>query len=428
MLLRSPAPALLVAVLFGHAAHAEVCDGPLGQAEVVGCALSASLDVRRARQELKVIAGRRISAGLWLPSNPIVAATLSARWPPAGAAAPAAVLNWSATLEQQLEIGGQRGARVAETDAEAAAQIRRVAVSEQEVSATALRAYFELLAARSEVETVDKLAAVARALSSFAEERARSALMAPVDADLIMAEGIRVGVVRVEVERRRAAADAVLLTLLGRDPTVQVELAGPLEMTWKGASTTSPDEVIKRALLLRGEVAAFEAERLVAQHQLSAWRRARVPNLTISVFAQRDGFDEQVAGAGLSLPIPLPAPVGHTFAGQIAESRGRVEQAETSLEQIRRRVRQEVVTALSNERARAAALVLYDPSFLARARADIEALRDGISSRQLSVRDALVAERSLIELLLGELEARLALTLARVELMRALGASFSEVP
>ena len=427
MFVSVPAQAALVVVLLGHVARADVCEGTLDRRAVVACALGASLEVRRAQQELKVIAGRRVSAGLWLPTNPVVMGTASARWPPRemgtrGAAVP----NWTATLEQQIEIGGQRSARLAESDAEAAAQIRRVAVAEQETAGAALRAYFDLLSANAELRIAEELTDAARGLSTFAEERVRSSLMSPVDGDLIMAEAVRVGAVRVDAERRRGIAQSTLAILLGRGGDVPVEVEGTVELR-PNEPTLSLGALVDRALLLRGEVAAFEAERRVVQQQLALWRRSRAPNPTISIFAERDGFDERVLGAGLSLPIPLPAPVGHTFAGQIAETTARLEQAGITLEQVRRRVREEVTTAFAMERAQTASLALYDPALLVRAKADIQALRDGISSRQLSVRDALVAERSLIELLLGELQARHALALARVELFRVSGESLTEV-
>ena len=427
MSIHASARAALVVILFGHAARAAVCEGPLGRGAVVACALGASLDVQHARQELKVIAGRRVSAGLWLPTNPLVSATISSRRPPLqDGFRGASVIDWSATLEQQIEIGGQRGARLAEVDAEAAAQIRRVSVAEREATAAALQAYYDVLSAEAELNIADQLSSAATALSLFAEERVRASLMSPVDADLIMAEGVRVRLVRVDAEQRRAVAAARLASLLGREMGSPIVLEGTLELDpLDGAST--PDTLTRRALLLRGEVAAYEAERLAVQQQLSGWRRSRAPNLTLSVFAQRDGFDERVLGAGLSLPLPLPAPVGHTFAGQIAETSARLEQAAISVEQIRRRVREEVAIALATEKSRTKRLALYDPELVARARADIDALRDGISSRQLSVRDALVAERTLMELLLGQMEARLALVLARIEVMRATGQSFFEV-
>jgi hypothetical protein len=71
--------------------------------------------------------------------------------------------------------------------------------------------------------------------------------------------------------------------------------------------------------------------------------------------------------------------------------------------------------------ARDAARALFDPAQLARARADLVALRDAVATRQLPLRDAIVWQRSLIELLAADTETQLARALAVVELRRVVG-------
>jgi len=103
------------------------CSGPLDVDVVVRCALAASPEVRAARAELDAAGGRRATAGVWLPSNPTVTALVSNRRRPPPESA--SVLNWSVVLSQELEIAGQRGARVDAVDAEVAARARRVGVA-----------------------------------------------------------------------------------------------------------------------------------------------------------------------------------------------------------------------------------------------------------------------------------------------------------
>jgi hypothetical protein len=62
-----------------------------------------------------------------------------------------AVINWYATLSQEIEIAGQRGARERAADAEREAQEKAVARTDREVAAAAWRAYFEAIAGRDEV-------------------------------------------------------------------------------------------------------------------------------------------------------------------------------------------------------------------------------------------------------------------------------------
>ena len=174
-MIRSMAAASAAAALaFGASAAAEprseyseagpTCPGPLDAAAVVRCALQGSPEVRQARAELAAAAGRRRAAEVWLPAHPVAAATLARR----RAEGPAAgsVLNWSATLSQELEIAGQRGARRAAAESAESALTRRLAVAEQEVAARALSAYYEAVAAREGLGLALSLAEAGEALAA----------------------------------------------------------------------------------------------------------------------------------------------------------------------------------------------------------------------------------------------------------------------
>ena len=418
------AATLVVASAWHHAAAAPGapkqptgCRGPLDAETVVRCALAASPEVREARERLAAISGRRMAAGVWLPSNPTVSATLSNRHRPPPPEA-LSVLNWNVVLSQELEIAGQRGARVDAVDAEAAAQARRVGVAEQEVAAGALTAYYDAVAANEAGRFAGALALNAEALATFAEGRAKEALLAGVEADVARAEATHVALARLEAERRLAEARAALAVLLDVD-------AGAVQLPDRLPVTSGPEPanaaLEEQALRLRGEVAAAEMERRVLERRLVLIRRERVPNLTLSAFAERGEINDRILGVGLSIPLPLPSPLGRTRAGEIAETLAQIRAAESSVELVRRRVRLEVARALAAYAARQGAASLFGADLLGRARADLAALRDAISARQLSLREALQWQRSLIELLQADIEARLGRALALTELRRVAG-------
>jgi cobalt-zinc-cadmium efflux system outer membrane protein len=392
------------------------CAGALDADKVVRCALAASPEVRQEREQLAAIDGRRVTAGVFLPSNPTVAGTISRFRTRAPESAQA--INWSVTLSQEVEIAGQRGARVNAVDAERRAQQRRVAVAEQEVAAGALGAYYEAIAALEGLRFAEELARTAQVLAAYAEGRAKEAVVAGVEADVARAEATRIGLVRYEAERRLTESRAALALLLGVE-SASMTLSGSLTSPTPLAPT--PQILEEQALRLRGEIAAAAIEREVLEHRLAVVRRERVPNPTISAFAERGEINAQIYGVGLSIPLPLPSPVGRTRAGEIAEILAQIRAAEASTDLVRRRVRLEVARAIAAYQARQGSAGLFSADLLQRAWADLAALRDAVAAKQISLREGLQWQRSLIELLQADIETRLGRVLAWIDLQRVVG-------
>jgi cobalt-zinc-cadmium efflux system outer membrane protein len=266
------------------------------------------------------------------------------------------------------------------------------------------------------------LAATGQALATYADARAKEALVAGVEADVARAEAARIGVARFEAERRLTEVRAALAVLLDVDPR---RLTLPDALPQQQSPVLPAGSLEEQALNLRGEVAAAEMERQVLERRLALVRRERAPNPTISAFFERGEINDRIIGVGLSLPLPLPSPVGRTRAGEIGETMAQIRAAESSQELVRRRVRMEVTRALAAFQSRSAAGKLFAGDLLARAQADLAALREAISSRQLTLREGLQWQRSLIELLQADIDVRLAQTLAWVELRRVVGLPLS---
>lgn len=402
------------------------CQGPLTAERVIQCALSQSLELRSSEQELEALQGRRVTAGTWLPSRPTLSATIGDRRPFGGAmnppAGPASALNWSVGISQEVEIAGQRGTRLKEVDAEKLTQTRKIRAVEQEVAATALFSFYDLLAAQEELRLATDLSKVAESLSSLVQARAKESLISSVDADVAQAEVTRLQLERLEAERRLNKTQAVFLQILGQ--SASVELAGDLEQGPQLEAHLSIESLLARALTLRGELSVAEAERGQRQAQIERLKRERIPNPTFSFFAQNDGFNERVLGFGVSIPLPMPSPVAPSRAGEIATARVQVAQADTNIEMIRRRVQREVTQAWSQIQACTTQKSLFSADLLGRAQKDLRALAQGIAAKQLSIREALFSQRTLIELLQRHLQTRLICAQARIELIRAAGISF----
>lgn len=416
--------ALMFLVFCSPAAASEnPCSPPFTAERVVSCARAVSPEVQMSSREFDALRGRRISAGIWLPSNPKIALEGGDR-ELAGRQGSSA-FNWTAMLSQELEVAGQRGLRLKVADTELEAQTRRMVVTELDVATAALVALFQVQAADEELRLAERLGQIATTLTDLAEQRSKEGLLSPVDADVARAESVRIGLIRYEARRRAYAARANLNVLLGRAFDASIETVDTLR-----SSLTPPAEVIagvssyvNRAVLLRGEVAAADAERRVLTARLALIQRERVPNPTFSVFRQRDEIRDKIWGGGISLSVPLPAPFGQSRAGEIEETIARIRQAGSNVDLVRRRVQIEATRAYADWKSSSEALDLFEPGLSGRANEDLDRIRDAIGSRQLPLRDALLAQRSLTDLLIEEVTARLNYSVAWANLMRVGGYS-----
>lgn len=418
-LLRKVAVVAVAAVLShpveARAGSSSPCAAAIHRANVVRCALEASLASKAEREGLLAIEGRQEASSPILPSNPVLAVSGARR----ESAGQGPVVNWYATLSQELEIAGQRGARRRAADAEREAQESTVAATDREVAAAAWRAYFEAIAAREEVRLGEELEALTGKVVAAAKAAADKGLLSGVDADVAEVMHLKVVQEKLAATRREQQTKAALLSAMGLDPQSAVAIEGelvPIADVEAFAAKQDP-----RAVDERPEVQALEAAGRAQEARASMYRRARVPNPTLSVFVQNDGFNERVFGVGLSLPIPLPQPVGRTYAGEIAEADALSRRSKTQAEQARRAIRLDLANALAAYASLRAQNEIYTAERLARAEQSLRAIASEIEAGRLAVRDALVSQQALVDLRRAGLETRKNLTLGSVDLALAAG-------
>jgi len=389
---------------------------PIRRENVVPCALRASLALAREHREGEVRDARVLSARPFLPSNPVLSASLAHR----GATGDnKSAVNWTATLGQELDIGGQRaaGRRAAESDV--LAQKWRTAATEREVAALAWLGYFDVLGARDELALAERLEQSVKLAATAARGRADKGLLSDVEADVAEATLLRVQQSRVQAATRLRNAQSVLATMTGADPAAPPpvtdgELAPLVDVD---ALTKDAVERIQRE---RPEVQALKADEHTFEERTAQYRRARVPNLTVSLFMQNDGYNERVYGAGVGVPIPVPG-LGRTYAGEIAEAQAQAKGTSVERARIEREIGLEIARAALQLEAKKSELALFTDDRAARAERLLMDMAKEIEAGRLAIRDAVVAQDRLMELLRARLEARKAVCVASVELSRAAG-------
>lgn len=383
---------------------------------VVRCAVTKSPALRGERLDVEAAEGRKTAVSSFLPSNPTVSFSTARRF---NTASQPGTFNWYGSLSQEIEIAGQRGLRREAADLEVGARRWRVAAVRRDVAATALTAFYDALAAERLERLAGRLEKTGIAVAAVARARSESGVGSAAESDIAEAAALALGRARSASERDSQRAHAELATLVGQNPVL-----GPLAVEGELAPLADVTSIARSAdarIREQPEVLAVETDARAYAAQAAAFRRARIPNPTVSVFAQNDGYNERVFGVGVSVPIPLPSPVGRTYTGEIAEAEAKAARARTDAERIVREIRERIAVATRAYESRSAEVATFTPERIAAAEQRLNDIADEIRAGRLAVRDAIIAQQALIDLLRAEIETRRALCFASVTLARAAG-------
>lgn len=405
-----------IGVSSAAAEESKGCRTRVTRENVVVCALEASLERRAQTEAVAAAKGKEEAAKPWLPKAPVLEVSGARR----SAAGMEPVLNVYASLTQEVEIGGQRGPRIAAARAFRQAEELRLSVVEQRVVFEAWEAYFRALWALEMLNQARRGEASARVLGTRVAAQAAQGLSAGLDAHLAGADAVAAAQALLRAEREDVKARAALSLLWGRDagaPPLSVEgellplaQAEAELLRWKREKKPGKsDSVMAKALLLERDAQTARASEL---------RRSRVPNLSISLYAQRDGFRETVFGVGLSLPIPLPEPVTSLHTGEVEEAEALARKAQVEAEALEKRGRAGLAEALLDYEGRKAEAAAFGGERVAQTRRALLDVEQELGAGRISVREAAALHKSLLDVLALEIQARLALCLASVEVLR----------
>ncbi len=398
-------------VLSNIGVAAAACSSPVARGSVPSCAADASFALRAAGDQRRaLVASRRASIPIF-PSNPVLAASVGRRWNDTQPA----VTNWYFTLSQELELSGQRGARLDAADATVAAHDQRARLLARDVVADAYVAYFRALGTKSQVALATRLEAIARAVADAATAASNRGVTPGLDADLAEVAAVRATQARIAAEARATEARIALANALGLDP------AGTLPDATGDLRPLARVVDDARAALAAPHPAteALLADARAFGSRATAYRRGAVPNVTLSLFVQEDGFAERVLGAGIALPIPFPEPIGRTNVGLAREQDALADRSRDDAKQVDRDVRTAIVGAIAAYDAANRELEASPQTTADRAETTLGSVSQEIAAGRFAVRDAVLSQQTLTSFLLDREAQRLALALASVEVARA---------
>lgn len=390
---------------------------PLTLASATERALTQSPDVRSAEAEVRATRARLEGAAVLLSTNP----ELSARVGPRDGAG-VRTIDYEAALSQRVEIGGQRGARVAAARA-------AVGAAEARLAATRARVAAEVREALGRASAAAQRAAMAQDSLRFTEQAARAAErrfqagdVARIDVNGSRVERGRAARVALEAEQERLAAETELELLLGLEPgTGPLTLPGLEEL---GRWTEEPLEgLLGEAMASRRDLAALRLDLTAAEEEASLAARSAIPSPALGISVAREEMANLVLGT-LTIDLPIFA----RNQGERGAAAARVQQARIAVAALERRIAQEVRLAAERSRSSRRLLDALDPGAAAALAEDLALATKAYEAGQIEFlryqqvrRDTVDARRDRIDALEG-------LNRAAAQLDRATGRSTSELP
>jgi cobalt-zinc-cadmium efflux system outer membrane protein len=300
-------------------------------------ARQTSPDVTAARAAVEAAAGREHQARA-LP-NPVLAYSHEQASGAAGTNA-----QDIAVLEQRIELGGQRSARVSSARLHREAAEARLIVVEADLDQAVARAYAEAVAAERRAALAEEAAAQFARAVGVMQNRLAAGDVSGYAARRLGLESARYAALAAEMHLERSSALVRLATLTGSpgDTVLAGAAADP------ALSTIPPDSVAAWAVARAPELRALRltAGAVGAEARLARAERIPTPIASLGYKNERAvGMDGSFSGfiAGVSIPLPIADRGRGTVAAAEAETRRATAEASADA----RRVIREAATALA---------------------------------------------------------------------------------
>ena len=317
-------------------------------------------------------------------------------------------------INQQIELGGKRGARV-----DVASRNQDAVGIELERKRNVLRA--DVIQAFSSASTAQQRVFLARQSLELAERGLRVAQGRIKSGKTSPVEGTRaeVQLSEVRLELRRAERDeASALQQLA------LVMGAPLPVFLVVGDSSRSMPAVPDPLLLLDRIDRTAELRLAAlqidqrEASLELERAQRIPDLTVSVGSQYDALErERVNVVGLSMPIPL----FNRNQGNVLAAARRTDQARDLRNASELRLRTEIQTTLDQWRTANTEVASFNQTILPATQSAVDTATRGFEMGKFNFLDVLDAQRTLISARTQYIQAITEATNAWVRIERIFG-------
>ena len=390
----------------------------LDQAVEIALSRHGGLDAARAAIEAR--AGSTRQAGL-LPNPVFSLQTENWRFYGTPGFSASRNLDVFAWVRLPIETAGKRTRRVELAEAD-----ERIAEHQRQLLAWRIRqsvkkAYWEALAAVSDVEMLARSRETLQRLENYHEVQVGQGALAEVDLIKVRVEAGRAALAlsgaEMEVGRGKIALlEAMGIPELNTDFEVRQPEARPVNLSWDAARATR--QTVETALVHRPEILIGRAQVERARANVALQRSLARPDVTPYLgYKRNNAFHTLIGGFSISLPVR------DKNTGRIEEALAQVRRREADLRAVEARIGAEVAAALETVRRRQEIVRSMETGMLDRARETSRIAQAAYQEGGVELLEVLDAQRAQNEIALFYSRSALDYQLSWVDLETASGTS-----
>ena len=375
-------------------------------------AFERSPELASFRAEVEELRARGLTA-MTYPYNPAVSAIGARR-----TGQSASTTDGGLEVTQEIEIGGQRGRRVAVAEAFLKAAEARFQRDRRVLAGRVALAFADALRARELLRIEETDATLARSLLEIEEKRLEAGKATQIELNLARAAAGR-SVRRIELAKGvYQETRSGLAEVIGLAPAAPPEPVGDLAGAVAEIGGLPPlEELVQAALTNREDLTAFRSQEEAARAEVALERSLARPNLIASAFQAREEGTDDISGVGLAIGIPL----FNRNRGRIAEAGAAVQRVAAEAAMARLAVEREVASAYALYQASSAAARGLGEQVIGSLEENLGLLQRSLEAGKISRTEVFLLRREFVESQREYLDALSQALRARVQLDLAAG-------
>jgi len=299
-----------------------------------------------------------------------------------------------AALEQRVEVGGQRSARVAAARLRREAAEARLAAAEADLKLEVTSAYASARAAARRAELAASAAAKFERAVAVMNQRLAAGDVSGYEARRVRLEAARYAALAAQAQLEQRATLVRLAQLLGAAPDMNLALLVAIDTAANRILTLPPDSVVAIALTRDPQLMASALDAQAAEADARLARRERIPTPSLLAGYKNERINDEPTASGFVAGIALPVPLWDRLGGarQAAEADARRVAAE--VETARRATTSETLAALEAVRRAETQVAALSSSLGAEASAALRAAEAAYTEGEITLIEWLDAVRA----------------------------------